>query len=269
MDEWNQGCGRMEKQATTSMELEICVESVESAIAVQQGGAQRIELCSDLLEGGITPSAGLIQVVRKMVDFGVFVMIRPRGGDFFYSLDEFEIMRRDVIQAKQLGVDGVVLGLLDAHGYVDIPRTSELVELAHPLQVTFHRAFDMSANLDESLECVIKTGAHRILTSGGRRSVAECAECAAGLIRAAEGRIGIMVAGGVRRENIESIAARTGATEFHCSLKTRLDSPVQFRNLEVSLGTGPSDEFARFAVLESDVRALRAAMDRIESVSVR
>lgn len=254
---------RMGKWEAAIMKLEICVESVESAVAAQQGGAHRIELCSDLLEGGITPSAGLVQVVRKNVNFGIFVMIRPRGGDFFYTDYEFEVMRQDVIHAKQLGADGVVLGLLDAHGRVDIARTSALVELANPMQVTFHRAFDMSVDLDESLESVIKTGAHRILTSGGRRSIAEGAERVAGLIRAAKGRVGMIAAGGIRRENIESIAARTGATEFHCALKTKIDSPVQFRNPEVNLGAGPSDEFARFAVLEQDVRELRTEMDHI------
>lgn len=249
------------------MELEICVESVESAMAAEEGGAQRIELCSDLLEGGITPSAGLIQVVRKQVDFGIFVMIRPRGGDFFYTDYEFEMMRQDVVQARKLGADGVVLGLLDVDGHVDIARTRELVELAHPMQVTFHRAFDMSADMDESLSRVVTAGAHRILTSGGRKSIGEGAERVASLVRAAKDRIGIMVAGGIRLGNIEAIAARTGAAEFHCSLKTRIDSPVRFRKPDVNLGETAADEFARFAVLKDDVRALRAEMDQIESAS--
>lgn len=251
------------------MELELCVESVDSAIAAEQGGAQRIELCSDLLEGGITPSAGLIQVVRKRVDFGIFVMIRPRGGDFFYTDNEFEGMRQDVLQAKNLGADGVVLGLLDAYGHVDIARTSELVELAHPMQVTFHRAFDMSADMDESLSQIMKAGAHRILTSGGQQSIADGAERVASLVRAAQGRIGIMVAGGIRLENIEAVAAQTGATEFHCSLKTRIESPVQFRKQEVNMGTPAADEFARFAVRAKDVRALRTGMDQIDSIPSR
>lgn len=251
------------------MELELCVESVESAIAAEEGGAQRIELCSDLLEGGITPSAGLIQVVRKKVDFGIFVMIRPRGGDFFYTDNEFEVMRQDVLQAKTLGADGVVLGLLDADGRVDIARTSELVELAHPMQVTFHRAFDMSVDMDESLSQIIKAGAHRILTSGGQQSIADGSERVASLVRAARGGIGIMVAGGIRLENIEAVAAQTGATEFHCSLKTQIESPVQFRKQEVNMGTPAADEFARFAVLAEDVRALRTGMDQIETASAR
>jgi copper homeostasis protein len=247
-----------------SMELEICVDSVESAIAAQAGGAQRIELCSDLLEGGITPSAGLIHRVRKNVDLGVFVMVRPRGGDSFYTSHEFDTMKRDVIHAKDLGADGVVLGLLDNVGHVDVARTRELVELAHSMQVTFHRAFDMSADLEDSLERIVEAGAHRILTSGGRQSVAEGAECVARLIQQADGRVRIMAGGSIRQENIEKIASLTGAKEFHCSLRTQMDSPVSFRNVEVQLGTVANDEFARFTVLEEDVRRLRTALDRIE-----
>lgn len=246
------------------MILEICVDSVESAIAAESGGAQRIELCSDLLEGGITPSAGLIEMVRRNVGLGIFVMVRPRGGDSLYTDYEFEIMRRDVIEAKDLGMDGVVLGLLDVDGRVDIARTRELVELAAPMQVTFHRAFDMSADLEDSLERVIAAGAHRILTSGGRQSIAQGADPVARLVHRARSRIAIMAAGSIRQENVEEIASRTGAREFHCSLRTQIDSPVSFRNLDVQLGATTNDEFARFAVLEEDVRRLRMALDRIE-----
>lgn len=246
------------------MILEICVDSVESAIAAETGGAQRVELCSDLVEGGITPSAGLIEMVRRNVDLEIFAMVRPRGGDSFYTCYEFDTMKHDVIQAKNLGVDGVVLGLLDIAGNVDVARTRELVELAAPMQVTFHRAFDMSADLEDSLERIVEAGAHRILTSGGRQSVAEGAECVAGLIQRARGRVRIMAGGSIRQENIEKIASLTGATEFHCSLRTQIESPMSFRNLDVQLGTAANDEFARYGVLEEDVRGLRMALDRIE-----
>ncbi len=249
------------------MVLEICVDSVESAIAAEAGGAQRVELCSDLLEGGITPSAGLIEIVRGNVNIEIFAMVRPRGGDSFYTSFEFDAMKRDVIHAKNLGADGVVFGLLDGSGHVDVARTRELVELAHPMQVTFHRAFDMSADLEDSLERIVEAGAHRILTSGGRQSVAEGAECVARLIQRANGRVRIMAGGSIRQENIEKIASLTGATEFHCSLRTQMESPVKFRNPEVQLGTAANDEFARFAVLEEDVRSLRMALDRIESAA--
>jgi copper homeostasis protein len=147
--------------------IEVCVDSVATAIAAERGGASRLELCSNLLEGGVTPSAGAIELVRSKISAGLHVMIRPRGRRFFYSLEEFETMRRDIMVAKKLGVDGVVLGILDAHGNVDIARSRELVELARPLNVTCHRAFDMSADLFRSLEDICATGADRVLTSGG------------------------------------------------------------------------------------------------------
>lgn len=247
------------------MILEICVDSVESAIASQTGGAQRLELCSDLNEGGITPSDGLIQAVRKHVGIDVFAMVRPRGGDSFYTPYEFDVMKADVLRMKELKADGIVIGLLDQNGQVDVPRTRELVQLASPMHVTFHRAFDMSADLDESLDRVIETGAHRILTSGGVQTVTQGAERVTRLIAAARGRIRIMVGGGVRQENIRKIALRTGATEFHCSLRIKTQSPVTFRNHSLKLGSVANDEFARYVVLEENVRGLRDTLDKISS----
>ena len=248
-----------------NMMLEICVDSVESALASEAGGAQRIELCSDLNEGGITPSAGLIQAVRKHVGIDVFVMVRPRGGDSFYTDHEYGVMQADVLRVKELGADGIVLGLLDKEGQVDVERTRELVRLAHPMQVTFHRAFDMSADLDGSLERVIQTGAHRILTSGGMQTVTQGTDRVTHLIDAAKGRIHIMVGGGIRQENIRKIALRTRATEFHCSLRIKTRSPVTFRNHSLKLGAVANDEFARYVVLEENVRGLREALNKISS----
>ncbi len=247
------------------MELEICVDSMESAIASEKGGAQRVELCSDLLEGGITPSAGLIQAVRKRVGIDVFVMVRPRGADFFYSSDEMDVMKHDTLQAKNLGADGVVLGMLHPDGRVDTRRIRELVELAHPMQVTFHRAFDMSANLEESLAQLIEAGVHRILTSGGMPNITQGAQCISSLIQAADGKIRIMAGGGIRQENLHRIALTTGATEFHCSLRKKIETPVTFRKQTIKLGEAAHDEFARFVVLEENVRGLRTALDKMEA----
>src|ERR1700722_9456528 len=132
--------------------VEVCVDSVPSAVAAERGGAARIELCSDLVEGGITPSAGLIETVRSAVTLPVHVMIRPRGGDFYYDADEFDSMRRDIAAAKRLGVSGVVFGILDVNANVDVVRTHQLLDLARPLEVTFHRAFDMSSDLFRALD---------------------------------------------------------------------------------------------------------------------
>jgi copper homeostasis protein len=205
--------------------LEICVESVEHAIAAERGGAQRIELCSDLSSGGITPSAGLMQTVRRHVRAPIHVLIRPRAGEFCYSDHELEIMRDDIHAAKQFGMDGVVLGILHKNTRVDIERTKALVELARPLPVTFHRAFDASGDLETSLEEVIRTGASRILTSGGKPRAADALSTLARLVQAARGRILLMPCGGIDSENVVSIVRTTLAQEFHSSLgASRSDS---------------------------------------------
>jgi copper homeostasis protein len=177
--------------------VEVCVDSLDSALAAERGGAQRVELCSGLMEGGVTPSAGLIATTRQKVSIGLHVMIRPRPGDFCYSPDEFSVMQRDVLMAKQLGADGLVFGILDLDGSVDVPKTRQLVELARPLKTTYHRAFDMSADLGRSLEQVIETGADRILTSGGEPTAVEGAETLRSLVELANGRVIVMACGGI------------------------------------------------------------------------
>jgi copper homeostasis protein len=200
--------------------LEISVEAAERAAAAQRGGADRIELCSDLALGGLTPSSELMRAVRGLVRLPIFAMIRPRGGDFVYSNSEFEAMRQHIVLAKEFGMNGVVFGLLDQAGDVDLPRTRELVEFARPLPVTFHRAFDASNGLRKSMEDVIRTGASRILTSGGAPTALEGLVCLSELVEASRGRILIVPASGIHAVNVLRVAQGTGAREFHAGLST-------------------------------------------------
>jgi copper homeostasis protein len=240
--------------------VEICVDSVTSAVAAERGGARRIELCSDLLEGGITPSAGMLEQVRAKVSIAIQVMIRPRGGDFFYDADEFEIMRRDIAVAKNLGADGVVFGILDADGSVDTGRSRRLVELARPLDVTFHRAFDMSADLFRSLEDVRATGADRILTSGGQPTALQGREVIAELVKAAAGRVAIMPGSGIKAENARRIVTESEVREIHAGLGTSVAGPMRFRTPQLTMGKASDREYQRTVVLEENVRSLCAAV---------
>jgi copper homeostasis protein len=255
---------KFKKWDAFSMDLEVCIDSVESAVAAERGGARRVELCSDLLEGGITPGAGLVACVRRHISIDLFVMIRPRGGDFLYSSFEFEVMEEEIRHARRLGADGVVLGLLDDQGRVDVARTSRLVELARPLQVTYHRAIDMAADLTSALEDVISTGASRILTSGGAPNVQEGLAELARMVTDARGRIRIMPGGGITPGNIATIARTTGASEFHSSARTLTPSPVQFRKQGMSMGDLRDREYRRFSVHPENVRAL---LNRLEHAS--
>jgi len=240
--------------------IEVCVDSVASAVAAERGGAQRVELCSDLLEGGVTPSLGLLGVVRSKLSIAVHPIIRPRPGDFCYSDDEFESMQRDVLIAKSEGADGVVLGLLRTDGHPDVERTRQLIELARPLSVTFHRAFDMSADLFRALEDVCWTGADRLLTSGGEEECTAGAETVAGLVQAARGRIVIMAGGRIGIRNAPSIIERTGVKEIHVGLGSPVDSPMLHRNSRLSLGKAQGREYQRTEVLEESVRKLVRAV---------
>ena len=204
------------------MIFELCAETIDACLAARDGGAHRIELCSGLSEGGITPSHGLIQDAVERSGLPVHVLVRPRGGDFVYSASEVDVMRRDILHIKELGAAGVVLGILHPDGRVDVGGTRALVQLARPMEVTFHRAFDTTPSLPQALEDVIATGADRILTSGGQRNVVAGSAALTELVQQAEDRIEIAVGGGLRLQNAASLARVTGARQFHGSLRRRL-----------------------------------------------
>ncbi len=213
--------------------FELCAETLDACLAAHHGGAHRIELCSALSEGGLTPSHALISAVVQQRALPVHVLIRPRGGPYVYSPDELAVMAEDISHIKTLGAAGVVLGVLRTDGSVDVEATRRLVDLAHPLEVTFHRAFDSAASLNEALEGVIETGCHRVLTSGGRRDALLGADVLAALVLQAAGRIDIAVGGGLRLNNAATLARVTNAMHFHGSLQTR---PASHR-LAVTPGT--------------------------------
>jgi copper homeostasis protein len=198
--------------------LEISVESVETAAAAERGGADRIELCGDLSVGGLTPDPALIRAVRQQIQIPIFVMIRPRAGDFVYSPAEFAQMTNSVVEAKDSGADGLVFGILKPNRTVDFARSRKLVELAQPLPVTFHRAFDACPDFSQALEDVVRSGVSRILTSGGAVSAPEGATNIAALVARAGEHITIVAGAGIHAGNILQLATATRAQEFHCGL---------------------------------------------------
>jgi copper homeostasis protein len=245
--------------------IEICAYSLESAIAAQEGGADRVELCTSPSEGGTTPSVGTLELARKHLKIKLNVLIRPRGGDSLYTAREFGAMKRDIQLCKQLGVDGVVVGLLLPNGQVDRERSGELVELAQPMSVTFHRAFDMAADPFTSLEDAIAIGCDRILTSGQAPSAMDGAGLIADLVQRAGERIIIMPGGGVRDTNLALLAAKTQAREFHSSARTLVSSAMQFRNPKVSLGGTGEDEYQLLMADEDQVARMRAIGERLSA----
>jgi copper homeostasis protein len=201
-----------------SVFFELCIESMEAAHAAEAGGADRIELCSDLNRGGITPASVLTAADFRSLSIPVHVLIRPRAGNFAYSAEEYELMRSQIAQAKGAGAGGVALGVLLRDGRVDVARTRALVELARPMDVTFHRAFDETRDLGEALEDVIATGAESLLTSGGAADVLTGARLIGVLRRQAAGRIRIIAGGGLRLESLIEVVRRAGVYSLHGSL---------------------------------------------------
>ncbi len=238
--------------------LEVIGFTIESCIIAQSSGAHRIELCDNPGEGGTTPSYGLIKSARKKCSIELYPIIRPRGGDFFYSDDEFEIMKTDVALCKKLGCDGVVIGILHADGTVDKKRCEQLVELAYPLGVTFHRAFDRTADPFKAMEDIIEIGCERILTSGQTATVADGMELVAQLIEKAEDSIIIMPGSGVRADNIAEIATRTKAKEFHTSARTIIESKMKFTSGKIN------EDLKSVSADEKEIRRIKEILEGIK-----
>jgi copper homeostasis protein len=241
--------------------VEACVDSVASALAAQEGGASRVELCDNLVEGGTTPSAGMLAACRARLSIPVFVMIRPRGGDFLYSAVEREVMRHDIEQARRLGADGVVFGALRPDGSLDTECVRELRMHAQGLSVTFHRAFDVCRDPAETLEALVALGVQRILTSGQVAKAEEGAPAIASFVRQAAGRIGILAGGGINEDNAARIASATGVAEIHVRGVVQRKSAMVHRNTRVPMGAAyVPDEFVHTVTDAARIRAVVEAV---------
>lgn len=247
------------------MKIEIVVYNIESALKAQEGGADRIELCDNPGEGGTTPSYGTIELVRQNVSIDVYVMIRPRGGDFCYSSYEFHAMKRDISQCQRLSVDGIVFGILNPEGTIDKKRCKELIAQARPLKVTCHRAFDMTRDPFEALEDCIEAGFDRILTAGQRTVASEGAELIGELIQKASGRISIMPGSGVNETTVEAIVSTSKATEIHFSSTALRNSPMNFMNAKIAgMGSDEGSEFKLRVVDPERVRKMRLLAEGVK-----
>lgn len=238
--------------------IEIATSDFATTHSAVEGGADRIELCANLAEGGTTPSYATIKKCRELFSVFLYPIIRPRGGDFLYTKDEFDIMVQEIKLCKQLGCDGVVIGLLNMDGSIDMVRTAQLVETAYPLGVTFHRAFDRCREPFEAMEQLIETGCERILTSGQQPAASDGVELIAQLNKAADERIIIMPGSGVRTENIKMLAEKTGCTEFHSSLRGKEKSKMSFVHPAFK---DSAESYSNNAISPGEVRALRSSLD--------
>lgn len=240
--------------------IEVCANSVESALAAQAGGAARVELCSALAEGGITSSPAVIELAREELRIPLHVLLRPRGGDFCYDDTEFAVMKRDIAFCQRAQVDGVVIGTLKPDGSVDMPRMRELISAARPMKVTFHRAFDMAADAFRAFDDVMALGVERLLTSGQRGSAMEGKTLIADLVRRAGDRLIVMPGAGVNEGNIRELLVATGAREFHLSGQKKVASRMQHRNPHVFMG-GPG--LPEYEIAVTDAEKIRRVVQAV------
>ena len=242
--------------------LEVCANSYASALAAQNGGAKRVEFCDNLAEGGTTPSYGQIALAKRNLTIEIWPIIRPRGGDFLYSDMEFNLMIEDIKACGSLQCEGIVIGILSADGSIDIERCKTLIELAKPMPVAFHRAFDMSNDMEKALEDLIELGIVRVLSSGGATSAFSGMEQLAKLVKQADGRITIMPGAGINAGNIKELYSQTGATEFHASAKVFVQSKMIYRNTTAKMGS-IEDEYQYELTAEDKVKELVLALEKL------
>lgn len=235
--------------------IEVCLESVADVLAAQQAGADRVELCADLVEGGITPSIGSIELATQRASIPVMAMIRPRGGDFLYSQLEFEVMLADVAAARRAGAAGVVFGVLTADGEVDRERTARLLDAARPMRVTFHRAFDMAREPMAALATLIELGVDRVLSSGREAAAPAGLPLLRRLVEAAGDRIVVMPGAGIDAANIAEVHRATGARELHFAAFAKAASGMRYRNPAPRMGAGPAP--GEFELQFTDADAVR------------
>ncbi|MBU1013641.1 MAG: copper homeostasis protein CutC [Bacteroidetes bacterium] len=238
------------------VKIEVCVDSVESAMIAQQAGAHRIELCNNLIEGGTTPSAASIEIARKHLKIGLNVIIRPRGGDFLYSALELEIIKKDIQIAKSLGTEGVVFGMLTPEGKINEEICKSLIEIARPMSVTFHRAFDLCVDPFEGMETLINLGVDRILTSGQKNKAEDGLTLLTELVETANNRIIIMPGSGINEQNFSKIMNQCKAREYHVSCRTEIESKMLFRREDVKMGSFPN--YNEYAYKQNDLQKLKS-----------
>ena len=243
--------------------LECCVDSVESAIAAKAGGADRIELCSGLVIGGISPSIALFQKIRENVDIPIRVLLRTRFGDFCYTPYEHEILKEEVKLFRQLGANGIVIGSLTSEGNLHMQQMEELIEEAGEMKVTLHRAFDMCKNPLQTLEQAKKLGIDTILTSGQKNCAADGAELIKELVERSENKVEILVGGGVDGKVIPTLYEKTNATSYHMSGKISLESQMQYRNTNVNMGLASMSEYEIWRTSEERIREARNVLNRL------
>lgn len=243
--------------------LEVSTYNIEGVNEALKLGVNRLELCNNIKEGGTTPSAGFVKAAIETGHPDIFIIIRPRGGDFLYSDSEFEVIKSDIELAKQLGVHGVVSGVLNADGSIDIKRTKELVELARPMKFTFHRAFDMSNDPQKSLADLIEIGVDIVLTSGMENTAVEGASTLKKMIQQANNKITVLVGSGVNATNIAQLQEETGAVEFHMSAVKEVKSEMQFFNHRLNMGNVESEEYTKLTV---DTDKISKALEVIKTL---